>query len=115
MWLCKKCKHKNNNSSEKCHGHNCKGKRDQSDFETPIHKRKQVLDLCPKCNQETVFVFERNKMIEVEELTPGMEGMQARRVKTRVEKRYRCTQCQSLCRQTGKSKMVPEEMKVGQA
>lgn len=47
-------------------------------------------------------------MVEVRE--EGLSG--GSRVKTRVEKRYRCTECQSLCRQTGRSKQVPEEMMV---
>ena len=103
MWQCKKCNHKNNNSSEKCHGHNCNGIRG----EIP-DKTKKVLDNCPKCNKETIFIFERNKMVEIETSTP--EG--GKRVKTRVEKRFRCTECELLCRQTGRSKNVPEEMKV---
>lgn len=103
MWLCEICSYKNNNSSEKCHGQNCKGIRGKIK-----KKSKQVLDNCPKCNKETIFNFERNKMVEIEQLT--VEG--TKRVKTRVEKRFRCTECQSLCRQTGRSKDVPEEMKV---
>ena len=107
MWQCNKCNYKNNNSSEKCHGNNCKAPRGY----IPDNKKK-VLDNCPKCNKETIFTFERNKMVEVDQITPGLDGMQNKRVKTRVEKRFRCTECQSLCRQTGKSKTVPEQMLV---
>lgn len=103
MWQCQKCEYKNSNGSEKCHGKNCNGKRGEIKKNT-----KQVLDSCPKCNKETIFIFERNKMVEVRE--EGLSG--GSRVKTRVEKRYRCTECQSLCRQTGRSKQVPEEMMV---
>lgn len=99
MWKCKTCNHKNNNSSEKCHGQNCDGLRGQV-----IDKTKKVLDNCPKCNKETIFTFERNKMVEIEQLTVGG----TKRVKTIVEKRYRCTICQRLCRQTSRSKQVPE-------
>lgn len=101
MWICNKCQYKNNNSSETCHGKNCDGVRGKQ-----IDKTKKVLDNCPKCNKETVFIFERNKMVEVREESIGGGS----RTKTRVEKRYRCTECQSLCRQTGKSKQVPQEM-----
>ena len=107
MWECKICGYQNNNSSEKCHGLNCKALRGY----IPDNKKK-VLDNCPKCAKETIFIFERNKMVEVEEVTPGLDGMQVKRVKTRVEKRYRCTECHSLCRQTGRSKHVPEAMLV---
>lgn len=101
MWKCQKCEYKNSNNSEKCHGKNCDGNRGE------LKKNiKQVLDSCPKCIKETVFVFERNKMVEVRE--EGLGG--SNRVKTRVEKRYRCTECQSLCRQTGRSKQVPQGM-----
>ena len=102
MWQCKKCNYKNSNGSEKCHGKDCKEKRSY-EF---IKQTKQVLDSCPKCNKETVFVFVRNKMVEVQE--EGLGG--GVRVKTRVEKRYRCIECGSLCRQTGRSKQVPQEM-----
>lgn len=107
MWECKKCGYKNNNSSEKCHGHKCDGVRG-----FVPDKKKKVLDNCPKCDKETVFTFERNKMVEVEEITPGLDGMQGKRVRTRVEKRYRCTECGSLCKQTGRSKKLPDEMVV---
>lgn len=103
MWKCSLCNYKNNNSSKQCHGDNCKGLRGQIPDKT-----KKVLDDCPKCGKQTVFTFERNKMVEVEVLT--VEG--TKRTKTRVEKRYRCTECQSLCRQTGRSKAVPLELMV---
>ena len=105
MWQCHKCNYKNNNSSKTCHGNNCDGIRGKV-----IDKTKKVLDHCPKCDKDTIFTFERNKMVEIETSTP--EG--GKRVKTRVEKRFRCTECQSLCRQTGRSKNVPEEMMVVQ-
>lgn len=103
MWKCTLCNYKNSNNSEKCHGEKCNGLRG-----FVPDKSKKVLDNCPKCGKETIFIFIRNKMVEIEELT--MEGQ--KRVKTRVEKRYRCTECDSLCRQTGRSKSVPEEMLV---
>ena len=99
MWKCPKCEYKNNNSSLTCHGNKCDGKRGKIPDKT-----KKVLDLCPKCNKETIFTFERNKMVEIEQETIGG----GHRTKTIVEKRYRCTECQSLCRQRGKSKSVIE-------
>jgi len=99
MWQCQKCNYKNHNSSKTCHGNNCDGVKGQI-----IDKTKKVLDHCPKCDKDTIFTFERNKMVEIETSTP--EG--GKRVKTRVEKRFRCTECQSLCRKTGRSKNVPE-------
>ena len=61
MWLCKKCNHKNNNSSEKCHGHKCDGKRESEAFEMPVQlvikekKVKRVLDYCSSCKKDMFF------------------------------------------------------------
>lgn len=100
MWLCSQCGFKNNNSSKRCHGKDCMIERGKM----PQKEAKKVIDFCPKCNKETIFTFERKKMVEREEST--LEG--GRRVKTVVEKRFRCSECNSLCRQVGKSKKIPE-------
>ena len=103
MWICSNCGYKNNNSNKRCHGHNCKA---ESQFESK-KQTKVVLDECPKCLKETIFVFDRKKMVEIESLS--IDG-ESRRMKTIVQKRYKCIECGSLCFQTGKSKPVPDEI-----
>ncbi len=61
MWLCKKCNHKNNNSSEKCHGHNCDGIREKVAYEMPVQLIKKekntqrVYDHCQACGKDMFF------------------------------------------------------------
>ena len=94
MWLCKRCGFKNNNTNEKCHGIDCNAIREyeailQFETQTAIENRdhRRVLDKCPKCKKDTIFVFKR---------------MKAKR------KIFNCTECNSSCFQIGKSKPVPE-------
>ena len=67
MWLCKKCNHKNNNSSEKCHGHNCNGIRENEAYEMPVQlvkeekKVKRLYDFCPACQKDMFFTETRWK------------------------------------------------------
>lgn len=67
MWQCKKCNHKNNNSSEKCHGHNCKGIREKVALEIPVQlikkekKVKKLYDFCPACQKDMFFTETRWK------------------------------------------------------
>ena len=60
MWKCKKCNHKNSNSSEKCHGKNCNGIREIVAFELPIQlvraiTRKRVYDFCPVHGKDVIW------------------------------------------------------------
>ena len=102
MWICSNCGYKNNNGNKRCHGHNCKA---ESQFESK-KQTKLVFDECPKCLKETVFVFDRKKMVQTEQLS--VEGTV--RVTTKVQKRYKCIECGSLCFQTGRSRSVPDDM-----
>lgn len=61
MWQCKKCNHKNNNSSEKCHGRDCLGNKKNDGIIqlreiTPKKKEvKKVLDYCISCKKDMFF------------------------------------------------------------
>lgn len=92
MWKCKQCDHKNNNSSERCHGQNCKAERNYhavlnstQQKAVELNRKRQVLDDCPKCHKETVFDYLREKD---------------------RAKIYKCTKCGAVCKQIGKSKPV---------
>ena len=66
MWKCKKCNHKNNNSSEKCHGLYCEAKREIDSYEKPVEiqkekKIKQIYDYCPACKKDMFFTETRWK------------------------------------------------------
>lgn len=94
MWLCKRCKTKNNNNSLKCHGKGCKAdKEHEAIIPKEVQKREElkferrVLDFCPKCKKETIFEFLRLKD---------------------KRKTFKCTECNAVCYQKGKSKQVPE-------
>lgn len=89
MWLCEKCNHKNNNSSERCHGLNCNEKRSYIFTQEHVENKERVLDTCPKCRKETIFTFKRSKG---------------------KKKIFVCNECGKSCFQVGKSKPVPEEM-----
>ena len=98
MWTCKRCKTKNNNSSEKCHGKNCKAERQKDAVLTQeqqksieLEVKRMVLDDCPKCKKETKFTFLRWKG---------------------KDKIYRCVECGSDCKQISRSKQVAEPFAV---
>ena len=62
MWKCSKCEHKNNNSSEKCHGQNCNGIKSKDGIlplqEIAVKKKKEakkVLDYCSSCKKDRFF------------------------------------------------------------
>lgn len=65
MWLCKKCNHKNSNSSLNCHGLNCDGKQETDHFESPTIEiknekpKKRIYDYCPVHQKDVVFVESR--------------------------------------------------------
>lgn len=68
MWLCKKCKYKNSNSNEKCHGIGCDQvkkksmiKVQKSDIIKEPKKIKRIYDFCPACKKDTVSVETRYK------------------------------------------------------
>lgn len=61
MWLCNKCGFKNSNSSEKCHGYNCKAIKEKQVFENPIVVKKEKLvkriyDYCPIHQKDVIWV-----------------------------------------------------------
>lgn len=94
MWQCKRCKTKNNNNSLKCHGKGCKAIREKDAVISETKQRaeelkikRSVLDECPKCKKETVFEFVR---------------------RAGKYKRYRCTECNSLCNQISRSRQIAE-------
>ena len=68
MWQCKKCDYKNSNSSEKCHGLDCKAIRDSDAVEIPqaivnleIDKMETIEDYCPKCMKKQFFSKDSRK------------------------------------------------------
>lgn len=66
MWLCNKCGFKNTNSSEKCHGIDCKGMREDHAVELPtsIKKEKEaIFDYCPTCKSMQYFSWAKWKKI----------------------------------------------------
>ena len=98
MWLCKKCKHKNNNSSKTCHGEKCDGIRESEAFEMPVQiinkekKVKKIYDFCPACGKDMFFTPARWK---------GKKGY------------WRCESGKHRpCTFSGKSKPFPVEVNV---
>lgn len=96
MWQCKQCFYKNNNSTKKCHGDNCKALRDLEAYELPIKiikeakkKDPRVYDFCPNCRKDTFWLPRR------------YEGKKA----------WSCTVCYKIAILKGKSKPFPEEIK----
>ena len=69
MWKCNLCNYKNNNSSEKCHGLNCKGIKEINASQLPtqdankakIKKDKRIYDFCPACKDDKFFTSVRWK------------------------------------------------------
>ena len=66
MWKCSKCNYKNNNSSEKCHGFDCKAKKETDSFEKPVEiqkkkEAKKIYDFCPACKKDMFFTKTRWK------------------------------------------------------
>jgi len=61
MWQCTKCNHKNNKSSEKCHGLDCKATKQHDGIielrELPKKQKKvkAVLDYCESCKKDMLF------------------------------------------------------------
>lgn len=94
MWKCKQCGFINNNSSEKCHGMNCKALRQYEAVTLPEKlvkpiKTKDVLDYCPVCKKDNKFVYVGRR---------------------KLQKVFKCVQCHKEFRQYGKSRELPEEM-----
>lgn len=60
MWICKECGFKNNNSSKRCHGNECKVERQFGAIELPkvltVKKEKEYRAFCPKCGRPVVVV-----------------------------------------------------------
>jgi hypothetical protein len=91
MWECKQCGTKNNNSSKRCHGENCKALREYEAIELPTQLTKQkdtkmVYDRCPKCWKDRYWV----------------------KTKYKNKKAWRCVDCDSLAFLIGKPKPFPE-------
>lgn len=98
MWLCSRCKHKNNNSSQRCHGHNCKAERNKEAYELPIQitkvqEAKKVYDYCPNCKKDTFWISKRYK---------GKGGY------------WGCMECNRTAKLIGKSKPIPEGISIAE-
>lgn len=96
MWLCKQCGYKNNNSSERCHGENCKALRNTEALELPtvlINEKKEmdktVYDWCSVCAKDQFF-------------------SKIKRVRFRMM--YRCHGCHKTFVKIGKNKPKPTEV-----
>lgn len=98
MWKRKQCFYKNNNSSERCHGKNCKAEKQHEAILTQeqqksknLEIKRMVLDDCPKCKKETKFTYLRWKG---------------------KHKIYKCLECGAECKQISRSKQVVEPFAV---
>ena len=61
MWICRKCKHSNSNSSKTCHGKKCDGIREKDEIKKPVELRKEkprkrVYDFCPVHGKDVIWV-----------------------------------------------------------
>lgn len=113
MWICSKCNHKNNNSSEKCHGHECNAiksldgiiqLRDISKKEKTFDIKKvkvepYVKDYCQNCREKTIFKFSRSRISR-----EGKQGIFSKR-----QLHYICLQCNRRSVMVGKSENVSKE------
>lgn len=109
MWECKRCKHRNNNSSEKCHGQNCKAERKyEALFSTEFEKAKelkekrQVMDFCPKCKKETTWDYIRTKKNTKQNLVNFRVGEK--------KKMFRCLECGAIGFPITKNKPIIKEV-----
>lgn len=111
MWKCNLCYHKNNNSSEKCHGDNCKAERKyEALFSTEFEKAKelkekrQVMDFCPKCGKETTWDFLRTKKNNKRNLVNFRVGEK--------KKMFRCRECGAIGFPIGKTRSQTQDVVV---
>lgn len=96
MWQCSLCQTKNNNSSETCHGPDCKGIRGEIAMELPVSvvnediaRDETVYDYCPVCIKDQYF--SRNK-------------------KKAFKKLWMCHGCHNHFMKIGKTKPKPTEL-----
>ena len=113
MWICKKCNYKNNNSSEKCHGHECDGikaldgiiqlkeiSKKERTFDITKHTiEPYVRDYCQNCREKTIFKFSRSRISR-----EGKQGIFSKR-----QLHYICLQCNRRSIMVGKSENVTKE------
>ena len=99
MWKCSICGFKNNNSSLKCHGIDCVGIKQGDSIITeskPVVKQKKIkriYDFCPACQRDMFF-------------TPTT--WKGKKAWSCESKSHRPTNF------SGKSKPIPEEMKIAE-
>ena len=96
MWECKQCFYKNNNSTERCHGKNCKAEREFQALEIPVaiqnegkDQEETVYDWCSVCGKDQYFT-------------------KTGRVNFRM--RYKCHGCHKPFIKIGKNKVKPSEV-----